>query len=347
MSATGRPRGFASDNYAGAHPDVLAALARVNDGHVTSYGDDPHTERLRGLVRTHLGDAARTFPVFNGSGGNVVALQALLRPWEAVLCADSAHIDVDEAGAPERHAGTKLLTVATPHGKLTPELVATRYERIGDVHFAQPRVLSLTQSTELGTVYTPDELAALTGWARERDLLVHVDGARIANAAAALGTDLRTAVGDADVLTFGGTKGGLLGAEAIVALTPAATDGIANLRKQSMQLASKMRFLAAQLEAYLTDDLWRRNAEHANAMARRLHDAVTRIDGVTVTHPVDANVVFATLPAPATAALQERWAFYTWDEQTGEVRWMCAWDTTEDDVDAFAEDIAATVAAHA
>jgi threonine aldolase len=340
-------RGFASDNYAGVHPEVLEALARVNAGHVPGYGDDPHTDRLRALVREQFGDRAETYVVFNGTGGNVLALQAVLRPWQGVICADTAHLAVDEGGAPEKVAGTKLMTVATPHGKLTPELAATRYERIGDVHAVQPRVVSITQSSELGTVYTPDELRALVDWAHERDLLVHLDGARIANAAAALGTDLRGASSDlgVDLLTLGGTKGGLMGAEAVVVLRPELADGIANLRKQSMQLASKQRFLSAQLEAYLQDDLWRRNAEHANAMARKLRDAVADVPGVTIAHPVDANAVFAALPPQATTSLQERWAFYVWDDATGVVRWMCSWDTTAADVEGFAADVAEAVAA--
>jgi threonine aldolase len=340
-------RGFASDNYAGAHPEVLDALAAVNDGHVPGYGDDPVTARLNALVRERFGPDTRAFCVFNGTGANVLALQALLRPWQAVICADTAHLAVDEAGAPERIAGTKLLTVPTPHGKLTPELAATRYERVDDVHAVEPRVLSLTQSTELGTVYTPDELRNLTTWAHDRGLVVHVDGARLANAAAALDCDLRAITTDAgvDVVTLGGTKGGLLGAEAVLVLRPGLGEGIERLRKQSMQLASKMRFLSAQLDVYLREGLWRRTAAHANAMARGLHRAVHDIEGVHVVHPVEANAVFAALPSlEVTRQLQERWPFYVWDDATGVVRWMCSWDTTPQDVEAFAADVRAACA---
>jgi threonine aldolase len=335
-----RPRGFASDNYAGVLPQVLDAIAAANTGHAVSYGGDEWTARVEELFRSHFGEQANAALVFNGTGANVVALQALTRPYEAAICASTAHLNVDECGAPERVAGLKLLTVDTPDGKLTPSLVDPRLVRFGDEHAVQPRVVSITQSTELGTLYTPQEIAALAEQAHERGMLLHVDGARLANAAAALDVPLRAITTDVgvDAVSFGGTKNGMLLGEAIVFLRAGLGGEVAFLRKQSMQLASKMRFLAAQFEALLAD--WRTPAAHANAMAARLADAVSRIEGVRITQRVQANGVFAVLPAAATSWLQERWRFYVWDENSGEVRWMCSWDTTEDDVDEFAADVA-------
>jgi threonine aldolase len=327
----------------------MEALAAANDGHAVSYGGDEWTARVEGLLQAEFGADARGALVFNGTGANVVALQALCRPYEACICAATAHLNVDECGAPERVAGLKLLAVDTPDGKLTPPLVATRLARFGDEHAVQPKVVSITQSTELGTLYSVEEIAALAEQAHAHGMLLHVDGARLANAAAALGVSLRAITTDAgvDAVSFGGTKTGLLLGEAVVFLREGIGGDVAFLRKQSMQLASKMRFLAAQFVALLTDELWRRPAGHANAMAARLAEAVSGVEGVTITQRVQANAVFAILPAAATAALQEKWRFYVWDEHTGEVRWMCSWDTTEEDVSAFAADIAATMAANA
>ena len=334
------PRGFASDNYAGALPEVIEALAAANEAHAPAYGSDPWTAALEERFRELLGPDAHAFLVFNGTGANVIALRSVSQPWSAVICAETAHLNVDEGGAPERVGGLKLLTIATPDGKLTPELVAPKLVRFGDEHAVQPRVVSITQSTELGTVYTPDEIRALADQAHEHGMLLHVDGARLANAAAALDVPLREITTDAgvDALSFGGTKTGMLLGEAVVLLSPGLGEGIEYLRKQSMQLASKMRFLAAQFGALLEDDRWRAAAGHANAMARRLADALEG-SGVPLTQAVEANAVFAILPAAVTARLQERWRFYVWDEATGEVRWMCSWDTTPEDVDAFASDI--------
>jgi threonine aldolase len=335
-------RGFASDNYAGVHPEVLDALVAANEGHQIAYGEDVYTERLQHIVREHFGPQAQAFPVFNGTGANVVALQALTRRWEAVICTETAHIHSDEGGAPEKMAGLKLLTVPTPDGKLTPALVDRQAWGFGDEHRAQPAVVSLTQSSELGTCYTPAEVAAVAEHAHERGMRVHLDGARIANAAASLGVPLRAFTTDVgvDVLSFGGTKNGLLAAEAVVVLDPDTVSGVQYLRKTSMQLASKMRFFSAQLVALLEGDLWLRSAQHANAMARRLEAAVRDVPGVMITQPVQANAVFAVLPREVTARLQKRVRFYTWNEHTGEVRWMCSFDTTEEDVDAFAAAIA-------
>lgn len=330
-------RGFASDNSAAVHPDVLAAIARVNVGHAFGYGHDEYTQRVEARFTDHFGPDARAFFVFNGSAANVLSMRAACRPWEAVICADTGHMNVDECGAPEAIAGVKLLTVPGENGKLTPELVASRIARIGDEHAVQPRVVSVTQCTELGAVYTVEEMRALADAAHDAGLLLHVDGARLSNATAALDVPLRAVTTDvgADIVSFGGTKNGLLGAEAVVVLTPALADGFAYLRKQTLQLASKMRFLAAQFDALLTDELWRRCASHANAMAARLADALAAVPEVSITHPVQTNVVFVRVDPAVTAALQERYAFYVWDESTHEVRWMCSWDTTADDVDRF------------
>ncbi|HEX2087866.1 MAG TPA: aminotransferase class V-fold PLP-dependent enzyme, partial [Solirubrobacteraceae bacterium] len=263
-----------------------------------------------------------------------VALRAMCRPWEGVICAETAHLNVDEGGAPERMGGLKLLPVATPDGKLTPELVAPRLVRFGDEHAVQPKVVSVTQSSEMGTVYALEELDALAAQAHEHGLLLHVDGARLTNAAAALDVPLGEAARGADAISFGGTKAGLLYGEAVVFVRPELAAGALHLRKQSMQLASKMRFTAAQFDALLEGERWRAAAGHANAMARRLAGAVA--GAVRITQPVQANAVFAIVAPDRAARLRQDWFFYTWDEATGEVRWMCSWDTTEDDVDAFA-----------
>jgi threonine aldolase len=337
-------RGFGSDNHAGILPEALAAIAAANDGHAPSYGHDELTERLAERFREELGEGAQAFPVFNGSGANVLCMRALLAPWQGVICAETAHLNVDETGAPEAW-GIKLLTVPTPDGKLTPELVSTRVVRIGDEHAVQPRIVSISQSTEMGTLYSLDEVRALADHAHGHGLLLHMDGARITNAAAALDVSLREATTDAgvDVLSFGGTKAGLLAGEAVVVLSDEAAQAMPYLRKQTLQLASKMRFVSAQLEALLADELWRRATGHANAMARRLADAVRDVPGVQLTQEPQANAVFAILPPGVADTLRERWFFYDWDELRGEVRWMCSWDTTEADVDAFAADVAAAV----
>ena len=336
-------KAFASDNYAGAHPEVLAAMAAANEGHAVSYGDDPWTRRAHELLRTHFGEHAEPFLVFNGTGANVCILRAALKPWEAVVCADTAHIAVDEGGAPEWLAGTKLITQPTPDGKLTPELVARSAVRLGDQHAVQPRLVSITQSTELGTLYTVEEVAALATACHERGLLLHVDGSRLANAAASLGVPMRAFTSDVgvDAVSFGGTKNGLVAGEAVILLNPELRPGFEWIRKQSMQLASKARFLAAGFVALLEEDLWLRSARHANAMAARLAAGVADLPGVRITQEVQANGVFAVLPPEVTERLQAEWPFYVWSEHTGEVRWMCAFDHTEAEVDAFVASIRA------
>ena len=340
-------RGFASDNYSGVHPEVLAAIAAAGGGHQIAYGEDAYTVRLQEVFAQHFGEGVEAFPVFNGTGANVTGLQSMLPRWGAVIAASTAHINVDEGGAPERVAGIKLLTVPTADGKLTPELVDREAWGWGDEHRAQPLVVSITQSTELGTLYTPDEIRALADHAHERGMRLHLDGARIANAAAALDLPVRAFTRDAgvDVLSFGGTKNGAMLGEAIVVLDPAASEGLRYLRKLNMQLASKMRFVSAQLIALLEGDLWLRNARHANAMARRLRAEVEAgiaagsIRGVEFTQPTEVNGVFATLPEGVADALRESFRFYDWDAATREVRWMCSFDTQPEDVDAFVAEL--------
>ena len=336
---------FASDNYAGAHPAVLEAVVAANTGWARAYGDDAWTARLRERLRELFGEV-EIFPVFNGTGGNVSALAGILRPFEAVICPETAHINVDECGAPERIAGAKLVDVPTPDGKLTPELLRGRLVGFGDQHHVQARLVSISQSTELGTVYTPGEIAALAAVAHEAGLVLHVDGARLVNAAEALGLELRELTADCgvDVLTLGGTKSGLLGAEAVVFFRPDLAADYLYARKQGTQLASKMRFLSAQLLRLFEGDLWRETAGHANAMARRLGDAVAAMPGAELAYPVAANAVFATLPAAAIERLHERYHFYVWDEEAGVVRLMCSWQTTPEDVDALAAALSDAVA---
>jgi threonine aldolase len=335
-------RGFASDNYAGIHPEILEAIGRANGGHQVAYGADVYTQHLQDVFRQHFGAGVTAYPVFNGTGANVISLQAMTERWDAVICAESAHINVDECGAPERVGGLKLLPVPVAEGKLTPELVERAAGGRGDEHRAQPKVVSITQSTELGTLYSVDEIAAIVACAHARGLAVHLDGARIANAAAALDVPMGAFTTDVgvDVVSFGGTKNGMMLGECVVVLNPEAVRGMVFLRKLSMQLASKMRFVSVQFDALLSGDLWLRNARHANAMAARLEAAVRHLDGLEVQRPVEVNSVFAILPAAATARLQSRYPFYVWDESSGEVRWMTSFDTSEADVDGFAAALA-------
>lgn len=327
---------FASDNHSGAHPDVLTAVVEANAGHQPSYGGDELTARALELFRQSFGEQADVLLVLTGTGANVVGLQTMLRPYEAVLCAASAHIAIDECGAPEHYLGSKLIGVPTPDGKLTPELVEPYAGGVGDQQAVQPRVVAVTQSTELGTLYRLDELRRLVDWAHARNMLVHLDGARLFNAAAALGVELSAFAGlGIDVLSFGATKNGALGAEAVVVLNPELAVGTRYIRKQAMQLPSKTRFVAAQWVALLADGLWHRNAAHANAMAARLAEGVEGTSGVRITRPVEVNAVFAELPPRMISNLQAQYAFYLWNEQASEVRWMTSFDTTPDDVDSF------------
>jgi threonine aldolase len=345
-SALKKPfRGFASDNNAGVHAEVLEALARVNQGHVVAYGDDAYTRSAVQKFEEHFGPDIAVFFTFNGTGANVLSLQALARSFHSVLCSDYAHIYTDECGAPEKHTGCKLIPLPQQAGKITLASVRHAYHGIGDEHHAQPRVISITQATEMGTVYQPDEIKALARFAHDHEMYLHMDGARLANAAVSLGQTLREATRDlgVDVLSFGGTKNGILGGEAVVFFHPEHSEDFLYLRKQSMQLASKMRFIAAQFEALLTNDLWRRSAEHANGMARVLERELGRIPGVKVVWKVEANGVFCQIPHHAIEKIKRQYFFYVWIEEESIVRWMCSFDTTEEDIGEFAEVVAEAV----
>ncbi len=340
------PREFASDNTAPVHPAVLAALTAANEGPSPAYGFDSWTARAVDWFRQQFGGDTAVFPVWNGTGANVVALRALTRPWQAVVCTEQAHIQVDECGAPELLAGCKLLDVPTRDGKLTPAMLRESMRGVGDFHHVQPAVVSITQVTEYGTVYTREELVALCAAAHDLGLRVHMDGARIANAAAALGLPLRAFTRDAgvDILSFGATKNGAMGAEAVVVFDPGLAGEMLFLRKQSMQLPSKMRYLSAQFLALAEDDLWLANARHANAMAQRLAAGVRTIPGVEITQKVEASAVFATLPRAVSERLQERFHFYFWNHSPEEVRWMTSWATNAEDVDELVAAIQAEMA---
>ena len=340
-------RSFASDNNAGVHPEVLKALAVVNEGHTVGYGDDAYSDSAVREFKRHFGDDIEVFFVFNGTAANCLGLKALTKSYDAVICAAGAHINVDECGAPEKFTGCKLIPVPTKDGKLTVEAVRSACHGIGDQHHVQPRVISITQATEVGTVYKPDELRRLADFAHEHAMFLHVDGARIANAAASLGLNLRESTRDlgVDVLSFGATKNGGMGAEAVVFFNTKFAADFKFYRKQGMQLASKMRFLSAQFEALFHNDLWLQNARHSNRMAQLLKRELRKMPQVKVSYKVDANGVFAQVPRRAIPELQKRYFFYVWDEAQSVVRWMCSWDTTEQDVKEFVEYVELVVSA--
>jgi threonine aldolase len=332
-------KSFGSDNHAGAHPAVMAALAAANTGDVVAYGDDDLTRRAEQMLCAASG-AVRALFVFNGTAANVTGLSLLLRPFEAVICAETSHLNVDECGAAERILGSKLLAVPTPDGKLTPDLIAGRLGGRGDEHRAQPRVLQLAQLTEVGTCYSLPELHAIRDFCRENGLLIYIDGARLANAVAQLGCSIADLADCADVLSFGGTKNGALGVEAVLVMNGRLADSAPFQRKQLMQLSSKMRFLAAQVVGLLEDDVWLKNAEQSNAMARRLAGAISGLPRVGLAYPMQGNGVFAEIDLELAESLQDEWRFHVWsagDDGRCVVRWMTAFDTTEADVDALAE----------
>lgn len=338
-------KSFGSDNHAGVHPAVMRAIAEANTGDVVAYGADPWTEQAVDELTRRTGAAGGVYLVLNGSGANVLGLGLLLGRHEAVICAESAHINTDECGAAESILGTKLLTVPAADGKLTPELIAARLTGRGDEHFAQPAVVAITQSTEFGTCYSLAELRTIKDFCAANGLRVYLDGARLGNAAAHLGCTLADLASTADVLSFGGTKNGAMGAEAIIVMNPDVAASAPYLRKQYLQLSSKMRFLGAQFNALLTDDLWLANATHANAMATRLATGLAEIPGVEMLYPVQADAVFARLPRTQIRRLLRDWMFLPWgppQDEIRNVRWMTAFDTQESDVDAFLSDIKAT-----
>ena len=330
-------RSFASDNNAGVHPEIMAALSTANEGHVVAYGADPYTDQAIKIFKKHFGKHVEVFFVFGGTGANVLGLKAATRPYNAVVCAETAHINVDECGAPEKFTGCKLLSVPTPDGKVRAEQVKPFLEHIGFEHHVQARVISISQATEMGTVYSAAELKALASFAHKNEMLLHMDGARIANAAASLRTDFRKITGDVgvDILSFGGAKNGMMFGEAVVFFDPKLAEGFKYLRKQGTHLPSKMRFISAQFTALLEKDLWRRNAEHANRMAQILAAELAQIPQIKLTQKVESNGVFATVPKKYVPILQKQYFFYVWNEATSEVRFMTSFDTTEEDIKDF------------
>ena len=330
-------RSFASDNNAGVHPEMIEALRAANEGHVVAYGDDPFTERAVKVFQKHFGKDIAVYFVFGGTGANVLGLKAITNTYEAVVCAETAHINVDECGAPEKFTGCKLLSIRTPDGKLRVEQIKPLLHGIGFEHHVQPRVISVSQATEMGTVYTKSELKTLARFAHDNNMLLHVDGARIANAAASLNANLKEFTVDAgvDVLSFGGAKNGMMYGEAVVFLNQKLGENFKYIRKQGMHLPSKMRFISAQFEALLSGDLWRRSATHANRMARVLATELEKIPRIKLTQPVEANGVFAEIPAKYVPALQKNYFFYVWNEETSECRFMASFDTTEEDIHDF------------
>ena len=346
-------RGFASDNYAGVHPEVLQALTDANEGHQVSYGEDDYTTKLTDVIREHFDARSEVFPVFNGTGANVLSLTAMMPRWGAVICSSLAHIHTDEGGAPERVSGLKLYPVSHHQGKITPEDIATEAFGFGDEHRAQPAVVSITQSTELGTVYTPSEVKDIADFTHDHGMLLHMDGARLWNAAASLGVPFSAFTSDVgvDIVSLGGTKNGIMGAEAIVVINPEAVDGLIYLRKMSMQLASKMRFVSAQLLALFENGLGLRSATHANTMAQRLRNSLEEgiasgaLSGLSFSAPTQANAVFAVLDPEVSDRIRQTFRFYDWDRSVGEVRWMCSFDTTEEDIERFVETITAELQA--
>lgn len=330
-------RGFGSDNHSGISPEVIEAIAQANSDHALAYGDDEYTQRLETLIKETFGPQAKVYLVFNGTGANVLSIDAMCRSHEAVVCAETAHINVDECGAPQRVVGCRLLTVDTPDGKLTPALVKTRLHGFGFEHHSQPKAISISQPTELGTLYSKEEIKSLADLAHSYKMYLHVDGARLANAAVALGCTFKEMTTDlgVDALSFGGTKNGLLMGESCVLLNPKLDVDMKYRRKQMTQLASKMRFMAAQMICYLESGIWRRNAEHSNRMAQLLRSEVEKVEGVKIMYPVQVNSVFAQLPTDVWHRLQERYFFYDWNEAADVVRWMCSFDTTEEDIHSF------------
>ena len=330
-------RSFASDNNAGVHPKVMEAIAAANDGHVVAYGDDPYTDEAVKLFSEQFGEDVDIYFVFGGTGANVLGLKAVTEPHHAIICAETAHINVDECGAPEKFTGCKLLSLPTKNGKITVDQMLPFLDAIGFEHHVQPRVISVSQSTEMGTVYQPRELKKLSEFAHKNGMLLHMDGARIANAAASLRKDFRSLTRDVgvDVLSFGGAKNGMMYGEAIVFFDQSLAKDFKYTRKQGTHLPSKMRFISAQFSALLSNDLWRVNAEHANDMAKLLAQELGRIPQVELTQQVESNGVFARLPKKYIATLQKRYFFYVWNEQTSEVRFMTSFDTTPDDISDF------------
>jgi threonine aldolase len=338
-------RSFASDNNAGVHPEIIDAIKAANEGHVIAYGGDPITARAIELFHKHFGSDVAVYFVFGGTGANVLGLKAITNSYHAIICADGAHVHVDECGAPEKFTGCKLLTLPTPDGKLRVDQIKPLMHGIGVEHHVQPGVISISQATEMGTIYTPDELKALADFAHDHGMRLHVDGARLANAAVSLNATLREITTDVgiDVLSFGGTKNGMIYGEAVVFFDKDLASDFKYIRKQGMHLPSKMRFVSAQFEALLAGDLWRRGATHANRMAQLLGNELAKVPQIKITQPVETNGVFAIIPAEYIPALQEKYFFYVWDPEISEVRLMASFDTTEEDIRDFVQFVRETV----
>ena len=339
-------KGFASDNNAGIHPEILKELASVNSGHVIGYGADIYTEKARMLFRQHLGDDTESFLVFNGTGANVLGISSVVHSWNSVITADTAHLQQDECGAPEKFSGCKVLTVITPDGKLTVDLIEKHMHGFDFEHHAQPKVVSISQSTELGTVYNAREIKTLADYVHSRGLILHMDGARLANAAVSLNLPFKAFTTDAgvDILSFGGTKNGMMLGEAVCFLKPGLSSEFKYVRKQGMQLASKMRFISAQFIAYFRNDLWKQCASHSNQMALKLSVKLQDIKQVKITQPVQANGVFVIMPDDVAERVRQDYFFFSWNEKRSEYRLMTSWDTTEADIEKFADLVKQAVA---
>jgi threonine aldolase len=330
---------FASDNYAGVHPEVMEAILQANRDHASSYGADEYTQRAINKFKAIFGERIDVYFAYNGTGANVLGLQTITQSYHSILCSELAHINVDESTAPEKFTGCKLISVPTRDGKITPEDVEARIIRLDDQHHPQAKVISISQTTEYATVYAIDEIKALSAIAKKYDLFLHMDGSRISNAAVSLNRDFHSFTRDAgvDVLSFGGTKNGLMFGEAIIFFNPELSKRFKFIRKQAMQLHSKMRFIGAQFDALLTNDLWKRNANHSNRMAKLLETELRSVSKITITQSVDANGVFALIPSEWTDELQRQNYFYVWNDKTNEVRLMCSFDTTEGEIRTFGE----------
>jgi threonine aldolase len=327
-------RGFGSDNNAGVHPDILKELISSNSGHVIGYGSDVYTEQAINIFKEQFGSSTETFFVFTGTAANVLGLSGIMKSWNSVITASTAHLEGDECGAPEKFIGCKVLVVDTPDGKITPELIEKHMHGFDFEHHSQPKVISITQATEMGTVYTVSEISTIASFSHERGMLLHMDGARIANAAVSLNLPFKAFTTDAgvDILSFGGTKNGMMCGESICFLKPGLSDDFKYIRKQGMQLASKMRFISAQYLGYFRNDLWKRCAANSNAMARMLADHLNLIPEVKVTQKVQSNGVFVMMPAEIAEKMREHYFFYPWDEKKSEYRLMASWDTAEKDI---------------
>lgn len=334
-------RSFASDNNSGVHPLILDAIVKANDNHAVGYGDDPWTTAAAEKIKEIFGETASPFFVFNGTGANSVALQAVTRPFHSILCAETAHINVDECGAPARMTGCAVVAIPTPDGKLTPELIKPRLQNFGVCHHSQPKAVYISQVSELGTVYTVEEVRAIADLLHSYDMYLHMDGARLANACAYLQCPMKQVTVDAgvDILSFGGTKNGMMMGEAVISFRPEITENLSYIRKQSAQLASKLRYLSAQFLPYLENDLWLENATKSNRSALKLAEVLKQYPEIRFTQKVESNQLFFTLPEKPLAKLQEKHFFYMWNEAAHEARLVTSWDTTDEDIEMFGQDL--------